>query len=79
MRAVHGPPPYPECRIPKTCEIWEIIMIRFSSNRFVPRFDHTFPEHSLRTPRVTRRVAPVFSRSSPRSGEPRQPAPDVRR
>jgi len=44
-------------------------MIRFTSRRFVSRYDHTFPEHSVRTPRVTRRVSPVHSRSGPRSGE----------
>jgi hypothetical protein len=54
-------------------------MIRFSSSRFIPRHDHTFPEHSLRIPRVTRRVAPVFSRTSPRSGEPQHQGRDIRR
>lgn len=43
-------------------------MIRFTSHRFSSRYDHTFPEHSLRTPRVTRRISPVHSRTTLRSG-----------
>jgi len=54
-------------------------MIRRSSYRFIPRYDHTFPEHSSRMPRVTRRVSPVFSRTPPRSGGLPVPAHDLRK
>jgi hypothetical protein len=30
--------------------------LRFSSERFIPRNHHTYPELQARTPRVTRRI-----------------------
>jgi len=31
-------------------------MIRHSSRRFTSRYDHSYPEHADRTPRVSRRI-----------------------
>jgi hypothetical protein len=54
-------------------------MIRFSSRRFIARNDHTFPEHSARIPRVTRRISLVFRQSGPRPGDLRARTGGVRK
>jgi len=41
-------------------------MIRFTSRRFTPRSDYTYPE--TRKPRVCRRIELVSARTGPRSG-----------
>jgi hypothetical protein len=43
-------------------------ILRFSSERFVPRNEYTYPELHTRTPRVTRRIHLLPHRDAPQSG-----------